>query len=241
MDMPAFVIEHPSGLVVFDTGLPTDIAERPWGYMGFFNRLLAPFKMKAGQDLPSQMKAAGLDPAAVRWVIISHRHFDHVGSLRAFPNATVVVSQREFDAAHGRFPGDRQSAKPKPETFDGVRNLKLVDFQNGPPFGSFEHSLDLLGDGSVILLEASGHTAGSMAAFVRSGPAGTLFTGDASWTELNYSLPAVQIYAYDMNRHWDRLCQIKTWKEKVPGLLVLPGHDLGPLRGSHLESAILHE
>lgn len=239
MDMPAFVLEHPSaGLIVFDTGLPPQIAEDPAGYMGWFHHLLAPFQSARGQDLPSQMRRAGLDPAAVRWVIVSHRHFDHTGSLRAFPNATVVLARQEYEAAHGRVPGDRNRTPPPQETFESLPALRLIDFSSAPAYGGFEHGVDLLGDGSLVLLDASGHTAGSLAAFARTGGEGTLLAGDACWTEENWRRTARQFYAWDAERHMRRLRQIRDWKAREPGLRVLPGHDLGPLRGS---GEILHE
>lgn len=241
MDIPAFVVEHPAGLMVFDTGLPPEMASHPRKVMGFFNYLLLPFKMAPGQDLPSQMKAFGLDPMAVKWVIISHRHFDHIGSLKAFPNAAVVLSKIEWEAAHGKVPRDKISKRLSDYKFEDIPKLQLIDFSTAPAFGTFEHGVDLLGDGSVVLLEASGHTAGSMMAYLSLGPAGALLAGDASWMEMNYQIPAVQIYAYDKKLHWKRLWQIKSWKEQVPGLLVLPGHDLSPLRAASLPDITLHQ
>ena len=237
MDFPAFVLEHPTqGLIVFDAGLPPELAEHPGRYMGHLNHFLAPFKTAKGQDLASQMRRAGLDPAKVRWVIFSHRHFDHTGSIASFPNAAVVLSRRELEAAHGKVKGDKNRTPPPMRDFDHM-NLRLVEFSSAPAFGTFEHGVDLLGDGSLMLLDASGHTAGSMAAWANTGGDGTLLTGDASWTQDNWQQQKRQYYAWDMNSHLHRLAQIKQWKEKAPGLLVLPGHDLSAARGT----PILHE
>lgn len=230
LDVPAFVIEHPqAGLILFDAGLPPQIAENPGRYMGRLNHFFAPFRMEKGRDLPGQMRRAGLDPARVSWVIISHRHFDHIGSLREFPRATVALSRMEWEAAQGRIQGERDREPPPAERFEGL-NVRLIDFSTAAAFATFERGVDLLGDGSVMLLDASGHTAGSMAAYVRAAPQGILMTGDASWTEKNWSIPAAQIYAWDKSLAWRRLWQIREWKNREPGLLVLTGHDLGPLR-----------
>lgn len=239
MDVPAFVLEHPTeGLIVFDLGLPPQIADNPRRHMGRLNHFFAPFRMQKGQELPVLMKRAGLDPARVRWVILSHRHFDHVGSLREFSQATVVVSRREWEAARGLIKGQKDREPPPAERFDGL-TTRLIDFSTAPAYAAFEHGVDLLGDGSLILLDASGHTAGSMAAFARVTPYGALMTGDASWTQMNWSLPAPQIYAWDKALAWRRLWQIRSWKSREPGLLVLAGHDLGPLRESGA-AGILH-
>lgn len=240
MDVPAFVIEHPAGLVVFDTGLPPGIALEPARVMGRLNHFLAPFAMRPGADLPTQMRAAGLDPAAVRWVLLSHRHFDHTGAVRSFPAATVALARREWEAAQGLVKGDRNREPPPAERFEGLK-LLLVDFSTAPAFGTFEHGVDLLGDGSILLLDAQGHTSGSMAAWVRVGPDGVLFTGDASWTDMNWRIPAVQFYAFDREMHRRRLWQIREWKRLEPRLVVLTGHDLGGLRLEPAEGVVLHE
>ena len=99
----------------------------------------------------------------------------------------------------------------------------------------------LLGDGSVVLLDASGHTAGSLAAWVAAGTDGVLLTGDAAWTEANWALPARQWYAWDEALHWRRLWQIREWKRAQPRLLVLCGHDAGPLRREAVAGVFLHE
>lgn len=52
--------------------------------------------------LPSRLTAAGLDPATVDTVVLSHGHFDHIGGILSaegklnFPNATFVMAEDEW-------------------------------------------------------------------------------------------------------------------------------------------------
>jgi glyoxylase-like metal-dependent hydrolase (beta-lactamase superfamily II) len=80
----AFLVRTPEQLVLVDTGTGGD-GKGPTGH------------------LLERMQAAGIDPAQVDLVLITHFHFDHVGGLvkadgtRAFPKAIVRVSQAEHD------------------------------------------------------------------------------------------------------------------------------------------------
>ncbi len=48
------------------------------------------------------LRALGVDPAAIRDVVITHLHYDHAGNLPAFPNATFHLQDSEMDYATGR-------------------------------------------------------------------------------------------------------------------------------------------
>jgi glyoxylase-like metal-dependent hydrolase (beta-lactamase superfamily II) len=47
-------------------------------------------------DLPDQMKSIGLDPNAVKQIVIGHGHWDHAGQLDSFPNATLYIQKEEL-------------------------------------------------------------------------------------------------------------------------------------------------
>lgn len=235
LDVPAFVIHHPAqGLVVFDTGLNRGFAEDPVKMMGRFDHFLVPFEQKPGQDLPSQMRAAGEDPARVRWVVISHMHIDHAGSIDAFPNATVVVDKREWEALEKKQAEKKDPHEPDPAALEkelGAR-LRLVDLSTQPAFGAFDHGLDLFGDGTLELVDLSGHTAGNMGLWANLDGGPVLLTGDAAWVLDNYEDLALPLksHIYDLNAYWRRLYELRDMQEAVPRLVIFPGHDLTPLK-----------
>jgi glyoxylase-like metal-dependent hydrolase (beta-lactamase superfamily II) len=47
------------------------------------------------------VRATGLDPTAVRTVVLSHLHYDHAGNVNDFPDAQVVLQRAEMDYAAG--------------------------------------------------------------------------------------------------------------------------------------------
>lgn len=49
-------------------------------------------------DLREQMKNIGLDPGAVRRIVVGHAHWDHAGQLDSFPNAVLYIQREELKA-----------------------------------------------------------------------------------------------------------------------------------------------
>jgi glyoxylase-like metal-dependent hydrolase (beta-lactamase superfamily II) len=70
-----------SGPVVIDTGFASDRSDgrRPL------------ITATEGFEL------AGIDPDAVQLLVVSHAHYDHIGNLELFPNATITIAQREYE------------------------------------------------------------------------------------------------------------------------------------------------
>ena len=96
-----FVVTHPDGVLVFDTG-QSAAATRP-GFLPWWHPYLrlARFELTPEDEAALQFRSFGLDPAAVRWVVLSHLHTDHVGGLDGFPRVEVIVSTEEWECARG--------------------------------------------------------------------------------------------------------------------------------------------
>ena len=186
----AFVIEHPRGICVFDAG-QTARAAKP-GYLPRWHPFLrlARFELAPEDEAGSQLSRLGIEPADVRWLVLSHLHTDHAGGVDAFANAEVVVTRTEWDLAtglRGRMRGylpQHWPARVKPNR---------IEF-TGPPVGPFAGSYDLAGDGTLLLVPTPGHTRGHMAMVVRDGPErGYLCCGDLvkSPPALEQAAPAI--------------------------------------------------
>ena len=83
LPVTAFVIEHPDGLFVVDTGETADIMHPDYAACdpatGMFYRRNLRFSLGAQDELGPQMQRAGLDPDRVEKVIMTHLHSDHMG------------------------------------------------------------------------------------------------------------------------------------------------------------------
>jgi glyoxylase-like metal-dependent hydrolase (beta-lactamase superfamily II) len=176
-----WVIEHPEGLIVIDTGIPTDANKRIWfpPFMPLLQRA-AKFQMTPEEEVGPQLRQLGLSPADVRWVVLTHLHQDHDGGLHHFPNAEFVVSSKEWEMAvglKGRMNGYLNQRWPdwfKPQ---------LVDFNSRIPFGPFPGHHTLTRAEDIHLVPTPGHSPGHLSVILTEDDLSIMFAGDASYTE----------------------------------------------------------
>ncbi|MEM9776368.1 MAG: N-acyl homoserine lactonase family protein [Chloroflexota bacterium] len=175
-----FVIEHPEGLMVVDTGIPANANDRIYfpPFMPLVQRA-APFDITPEEELGPQMRALSLDPADVRWVIQTHLHQDHEGGFHFFPQAEVIVSRKEWAAAtglKGRLAGYLNYRWP--QDLDPT----LIDFDDGP-FYSFDQSHIVTAAGDVLLVPTPGHSAGHLSVIIKEENQIIFLAGDASYSQ----------------------------------------------------------
>jgi glyoxylase-like metal-dependent hydrolase (beta-lactamase superfamily II) len=167
--IPAFVIHHPSaGPFLIDTGLHASVASKPAENLGrFFGGGRASPRIEAGEDLPAQLRGRGVDPKAVRLVVMTHMHFDHTSGMSQFPGATFVTTDAEWEAATGE-------SRPllhgyRPAHFDYAFDYRTINYdaESVSSYANFGRTFDLFGDGSVRLASTPGHSAGHQSVICR--------------------------------------------------------------------------
>jgi N-acyl homoserine lactone hydrolase len=227
--MNAYVIEHARGLILFDTGQDrasvTDDTYFPSGLTGYLYDRLARFDIGENDTLTAQLATLGYSPADVSTAILSHLHQDHIGGLAELTGCDLLVSAAEW----------AELAKPAPELRGFLRNhIQLPGLTwhqvtpeptKDPALAPFTESLDVMGDGSLVLLPTPGHTAGSMSLLVRrAGRPPLLLAGDLTYgAEIlqRGQLPGVG----NRRRLADSSHKVLALAQQQPGLVVLPAHD----------------
>ena len=98
-----FVVTHPKGNVLFDTGNNDKIINDP-SYWGPFIKHMTP---ERGPEvaIDTQLKRIGLSPDDIKYVAVGHMHLDHGGNVCKFPKAIVLVQRDEMKSAAWPEPG----------------------------------------------------------------------------------------------------------------------------------------
>jgi N-acyl homoserine lactone hydrolase len=108
----SFLVAHPRGRLLFDTGVHCQARIDPIGRMGAERAKRLTVKSREGDDVVPQLGLLGLKADDVRYVANSHLHFDHCGGNEFFPRATFLVQKAEMEAA--RRPASRLAITPVP-------------------------------------------------------------------------------------------------------------------------------
>jgi len=235
LPVPVFVIEHPKeGLILFNSGLPAEIPKAAAGWLSWLGVSLGA-EVVPGEALPAQLRRAGLSPDRVRWIVFSTLRFDHTGGATRFPKAHAVVAKAEHEYALST------PASEVASDVEAIDEWKLIDFEGAAPLATFPAHVDLFGDGSCLLIDVSGSTPGTLAMLVRLSHQAVFLADDLAPVEESVRYALQPVSAYDAARWWDHIWRLKRFKDLVPELIVVPGHDLGPVQRVHVPEIIVHE
>ena len=160
---PMFLIDHPEGKVLFETGIHPNVAHDPHGHWGERATDLMPI-FSAEQAADRQLAALGVQPADIRYVIMSCLYPDHAGGMHLFPDATFIVQFRELQDAW--WPDTRLTRSYEHKEIAPTRHLKFHELH--------DEDLDLFGDGSVRILFTPAHTRGEQSVVLRLPRTGTV-------------------------------------------------------------------
>lgn len=217
-----YLIQHPKGLLLWDTGLADGlVGQEPYNPPG------TPLFLSKNVSLVSQLEQIGISPEAVNYVGISHMHFDHSANANLFKQATLLLQKSEYDYTH---------SKPTPFGFNPA---DIASF-TGERLKKLQGDHDVFGDGSVQILSMPGHTPGHQALLVRLQEAGNiLLSGDLYHLRENFEerrVPRLQYDRADYIASFDRMERIL---DATDGRLIVQ-HDKGDFEALPKAPAFLH-
>jgi N-acyl homoserine lactone hydrolase len=209
LPVPSWLIEHPQGTVLFDTGMHADLRygiERIGELTGSVFRPDLP----EGEDLTARLAQHGIRPADIDVVVFSHLHFDHCGGTVEIPDARLVVQRAEWEAAHRR--QLIEAGIYNPDDFDLGHDVERVVGVH-----------DVFGDGRVVCTPTPGHTAGhqSLRVELESGP--VVLTGDCVYLERFLDGMIVPRFGYDLDLQRQSMRELARLRDE--GCRLLFGHD----------------
>jgi N-acyl homoserine lactone hydrolase len=161
MSVASFLVVHPRGTLMWDTGAVADSAFKTGGGPGTMRYATAT------RTLRSQLAEVGYSPADITYLALSHFHWDHVGNANLFAGSTWLVTKAERDIMFS----DPPSPRTEPQNYSALRNAKTV-FLTGSDY-------DVFGDGTVVIMAAPGHSPGHQVLFLKLAKTGpVMLSGD---------------------------------------------------------------
>lgn len=184
-----FVIDTGKEIILVDTGFP---AEEKFPVT---KDSVITFGDKVA-DYVDALKAAGYEPAQVSKILVTHKHPDHTGELRAFPNAKIYISRIEADDM--KLTGD---------------NVVRVDFTDGA-FKNFD-ACQKIADG-VYYIFAPGHTKGNSIVIVDAGDKFYMIHGDITYTDEALIENKLSVANEDLNAARNTLDKVRAFIKANP-------------------------
>lgn len=219
LPVPVLLVQHPrQGLVLIDAGLSPERSAAAGWPAGLLD-LGTDISVTRVAPLRDRLAEAGFKAKDVRWLVLTNLRFTHTGAVEQFPQARVVVARTERDYA------EEKPRAHNPTEVDDVGNWKFVDLSDGQPLATFQSSIDLFDDGSILLIEASGVTPGQVLVLIRSVERAVLWAGDAVPRVATLRTTAEPAGLSDADQWWDRLWRIKRFADLEPKLIVVPGFE----------------
>jgi hypothetical protein len=154
---PCFLVAHPKGTLIWDTGAVQDAAWNPVGHPVVQHVVLPDSQERdvtVVNSLRAQLAEVGYSPSDITYLALSHYHYDHTANANEFAASTWLVRQAERDAMFAEKP----PGITQPSTYSALRQSKTVILK------ADEH--DVFGDGTVIIKSAPR---------AHSGPSGPVF------------------------------------------------------------------
>ena len=173
-----WVIEHPEGLMVIDTGETAAITDREKylskenAFMRFQARHVAKFKVSEKEALSYQFDRVGLKLGDVRLVALTHLHLDHTDGLKFFPKTEIIVGDYEFNHPVGNMP----------TTYPHWFNPNKVQYKANR-IEVFDRAYSITASEDLMYVPTPGHTHGHSSVIFKTDDMDIIFAGDTSYQQ----------------------------------------------------------
>ena len=212
----AYLIEHPEGLVLVDTGWHTDVRTAQRTHLGWIPSTMFKAALPEGTAVHEQLGAMDISPTDLAYVVLTHLDSDHVSGVAHVADAgEIVVSAAEWDA--------RRQFRYIPSMWSGV---DITPIELGEiPFGPFGDGVDLFGDGRVYLVSTPGHSAGQLSVLVDTGAGWVLLASDVGYAAKSWEEGLLPGLTDDVAEAEASLSWVRDFAERDDCLGVIANHD----------------
>ena len=194
-----WLVDHPmGGLFLIDTGSTARSNEKAYKRKSL-GWLKAPFSgffstsdVKRTDEADFALEYFGYQKSDLKFILLTHLHFDHLGGLYHFPEQPVLVHEKEWKHPHFF----------KKELFEPKgRNPRLVQLGSAQ-VPSLGNAYDLTNTNDFLMVETPGHTLGHVSFLVRGHDQHYLLAGDLAYYRAQIDQNSVGVLAsdFELNR-----------------------------------------
>ncbi len=193
--VPFYLVTHPDGNLLFDTGQPLAAVEQ----MSTGNYIPV---MTRADYIANQLKRAGLKTTDITHIVLSHLHSDHTGGLEAFSNVLCFIQTSELQC-----PGSNII-------------LERDDLQ----LNCLDGDYDVFGDGLVRIIATPGHSPGHQSLLLKIDNTGEVFlASDSVYLDEILDLNKMPGVFYDRKATVRTIKMIRKMRQR--GVKIISGHD----------------
>ncbi|MFD0000203.1 MBL fold metallo-hydrolase [Nocardia sp. NPDC127526] len=175
--LTSFLVEHPEAAFIVDPSVCEDAEHRALAELPSVLRAVVRPPASTIPTITALAQVPGLP--APQFALPTHAHWDHVCGLLDMPGLPVHLHRVERDWVMSG------PVAPVGGVRSSLRDRPVVEYDlDGPPVLTFTRSHDLFGDGSVVLVDLSGHTPGSIGVLAHTEHGWVLLAGDSAWHTL---------------------------------------------------------
>lgn len=225
-----YLIEHPQGRILVDTGWsrtmsPQGTSDR-WAQIRSLGSLPLYLcnqgVLPEGQSVAEQLQAMGLKDSDLDYVLLTHLDCDHANGLDGVAHAKqILCSSAEMRFAERG--GIVNRVRYQPRWWSRIA-LRTFDW-NGTE-GPANHSFDLFGDGSVVLINIPGHSDGLCAVRIRNAQGRfVLLCADGGYARRSWEEMIPSGIATDRQAQWQSLQWIREQSLSPDCIGVYASHD----------------
>ena len=162
-----FLINHKElGYILVDTGYAHDMQKQ--GIKSKLYKLFNPTYCNKNDEISSQLLNDNINTSVIKYIILTHLHPDHIGNLKAFSNAKIIISDEAYKEYHRSKLRDLIFKELLPNDFEN--RLQIINFNNKEEYGLFD---------DINLIKMNGHSKGQIGILLKEEQ--IFLAGDSCW------------------------------------------------------------
>lgn len=219
MPIWTWVIEHPEGTIVIDTGENAGVMNpdyfSPTGKLvEKYSKRNFKFQVSKENEIGVQLRKLGISNDSIKNVVLTHLHIDHTDGIKDFRNVEIIVNEQEYKYPSGHFP-ELVPNWFKPKTVKYKKDYVEI----------FNEAYPLTKSEDLLLIPTNGHTENHSSVLFKTDMCDILFAGDVCYNQeqlMENDLPGINVNYKESKKTYEK---IKTYAQNND-LVFLPSHDL---------------